>query len=396
MPVAPKQEIKLFYCYAREDKALRDELELHLSNLKRQYHLTNWHDREILPGEDWEEAIDVHLNRAHVIFLLVSPHFMASDYCYGKEMDKALEREKGGTCCVIPILLRPTDWEDAPFSHLQLLPTDARPVTSWPDRDSAFWNIAKETRKAIKKLLLTLKTKEEWLEEGKTFYNRMRYEEALTAFDQAVRLDPNNADAYNGKGTALFDLMRYEEALIAFDQTIRLDPNFAIAHRNRGVALHNLQRYEEALIAFDRAISLDPNFAIAYYNKGNTLYGLMRHEEALAAFDQATRLKPDFVNAYMAKGGILGMFGRYEEALSTCEQAIRLDPNNTVAYLNKGSALGSLSRHNEELATYEQAIRLDPNFAPAYYNKGITLKNLGKIKEAEQAFEKARQLGFIN
>jgi hypothetical protein len=72
-----KQEIKLFYCYARKDKPLRDELEIHLSWLKRQ--LTNWHDHEILPGEEWEQAIDKDLNTAHPILLLNSPDFMASD-----------------------------------------------------------------------------------------------------------------------------------------------------------------------------------------------------------------------------------------------------------------------------------------------------------------------------
>src|SRR5947207_1104982 len=149
-----KQEIKLFYCYAREDKVLRDELEKHLIPLKRQYRLTNWHDREILPGEDWEQAIDQHLNSAHLVLLLISPDFMASDYCYGKEMAKALERERMGTCCVIPILLRPTDWEDSPFNHLQMLPTDAHPITTWPDRDVAFWDVAKGIRFALKDLLI--------------------------------------------------------------------------------------------------------------------------------------------------------------------------------------------------------------------------------------------------
>ena len=154
MPEAAKQEIKLFYCYAREDKALRDELELHLSNLKRQYHLINWHDREILPGEDWKQTIEAHLSTATVILLLISPHFMASNFCYGKEMARALEREKAGTCNVLPVLLRPTGWEDAPFSYLQMLPTDARPVTSWSDRDQAFWDVAMGIRAVVKSLLL--------------------------------------------------------------------------------------------------------------------------------------------------------------------------------------------------------------------------------------------------
>ena len=185
-----QQEIKLFYCYAREDKPLRDELEKHLSWLKRRYQLTNWHDREILPGEEWEQAIDTHLNTAHLILLLISPDFMASDYCYSKEMKRALERHQAGTCRVVPILLRPTYWEGAPFSHLQLLPTDARPITRWPDRDEAFQDVVGEINRTIKDLLFSLKTKEEWLNEGNALHSLQRYQEALAAYEQAMPRPP--------------------------------------------------------------------------------------------------------------------------------------------------------------------------------------------------------------
>src|SRR5579863_3667353 len=158
MANAPGREIHLFYCYAREDKALLDELEKHLSWLKRRYQLKNWHDREILPGEEWENAIDTHLNTAHLILLLISADFMASDYCFGREMQQALERHKTGACRVVPILLRPTYWENAPFSSLQLLPTDARPITRWPDRDEAFENIVTSIDRVIKDLLISFKT----------------------------------------------------------------------------------------------------------------------------------------------------------------------------------------------------------------------------------------------
>jgi len=96
MPDTSKQEIKLFYCYAREDKTLRDELEKHLGVLKRLYALRNWHDREILPGQEWEQVIETSLNTAHLILLLISPDFMNSDYAYGKEMQRALERHEEG------------------------------------------------------------------------------------------------------------------------------------------------------------------------------------------------------------------------------------------------------------------------------------------------------------
>jgi hypothetical protein len=158
MTAEPTRAIKLFYCYARADKGLRDELDMHLSSLKRQGLITTWYDREISPGTDWEREIDTHLSTAHIVLLLVSPPFMASEYCYGIEMKRALERHEAGTARVIPIILRPVYWEDAPFSNLQVLPKDALPVTRWPDRDDALLDIARNIHKAVKELLVLCPT----------------------------------------------------------------------------------------------------------------------------------------------------------------------------------------------------------------------------------------------
>jgi tetratricopeptide (TPR) repeat protein len=321
MASTSKQEIKLFYCYAREDKPLRDELEKHLAWLKRRYQLTNWHDREILPGEEWEQAIDTHLNTAHLILLLLSPDFMASDYCYSKEMKHALKRHQAGTCRVVPILLRPTYWEDAPFSTLQFVPTDARAITRWPDRDEAFQDVVAEINRTIKDLLISLKTKEEWLNEGDALCGLKRYEEALAAYDQAIRLDPNDALTYRRKGNALYGLKRYEEALAAYEQAIHLDPNLAATYYNKGIALRNLKRYEEALTALEQAIHLDPSDAHAYDNKGSALHHLKRYQEALFAYEQAIHLDPDNVDAYYGKGFTLEALGKKQEAQQAYERA---------------------------------------------------------------------------
>ena len=152
-------QLKLFYCYAREDKNYHEELDNHLSNLKRLHQIRSWSDREISPGVNWKQAIDQELNTAHIILLLVSANFMASDYCYGIEMKRALKRHEMGEARVVPILLRAVDWEDAPFSNLQVLPTDAKPVSLWPDRDEAFWDIAQGLRKVIREFQNLLKTR---------------------------------------------------------------------------------------------------------------------------------------------------------------------------------------------------------------------------------------------
>src|SRR5438094_731649 len=82
---------------------------------------------------------DAHWNSAAIVLLLVSADFLASDYCYGLEMQRALERHETGQARVIPILLRfVADWKEAPFGQLAVLPTDTRPISKWPDKDEAF------------------------------------------------------------------------------------------------------------------------------------------------------------------------------------------------------------------------------------------------------------------
>src|SRR5579884_2200556 len=143
------EPMELFYSYAHEDEALRNELEKHLKLLQRQGYLTQWHDRQIPPGNVRAEEIDTHLKAARIILLLVSPDFIASDYCYGVEMQEALKRHIANEARVIPIILRNCDWESAPFGELQALPNDANPVKKWPDQDDAFTDIAKGIRNVI-------------------------------------------------------------------------------------------------------------------------------------------------------------------------------------------------------------------------------------------------------
>src|SRR2546421_11257368 len=144
--VAP---VSVFYSYAHEDEALQQQLETHLSLLRRQGLISEWHDREILPGAEWAGEIDAHLQTASIILLLISADFLASDYCYDEEMTRALERHKRGEARVIPIILRPCDWKTSPFAQLQCLPGDGKAVTTWQNSDEAFRTIAEGMRRII-------------------------------------------------------------------------------------------------------------------------------------------------------------------------------------------------------------------------------------------------------
>jgi len=144
--------IELFISYAHKDEVLKEELVKYLKNLQQQGIITGWHDRLIRPGQNWSIEIDIHLNSASLILLLISIDFMASQYCYGIEMRRALERNANGNARVIPIILRPTDLKGAPFAHLQALPQNAKPITSWAQQDEAFVNTIAGIRAVIEEL----------------------------------------------------------------------------------------------------------------------------------------------------------------------------------------------------------------------------------------------------
>src|SRR5438105_15534569 len=112
---AGSSPVEVFISYAHEDEALLRQLETHLSLLKRQGLISLWHDRQIVAGTDWAQAIDTQLEQAGVILLLISADFLASDYCYGIEMSRALQRHKVRQVSVIPIGIRPVEWKSTPL-----------------------------------------------------------------------------------------------------------------------------------------------------------------------------------------------------------------------------------------------------------------------------------------
>ncbi len=305
--------IKVFYCYAHEDRALRITLEKHLGNLRRQELITDWSDRDIDAGKEWAKEIDRNLKTANIILLLISPDFMHSDYCYSIEMAYAIERHKNGEARVIPIILRHVEFEGAPFSFLQALPTDAVPVTDrkWRTRDEAFLDVAQGIRKVVKAVL-----SEQSVYEGNIQYYREQYEKALSCFEQAISLDRTNVSAYVGQGETLYQLISKEDdpfldtdgrdkkALAAFEQAICLDKTNACAYVGKAKVLFNMTgpfpdepEADQILKTLERASSLDPKNVESYTLQGNVYFLLDRYEEAVIAYEKAVEAS-EYFNRY--------------------------------------------------------------------------------------------------
>lgn len=141
---------KLFFSYSHKDEVLRDEIEIHLSMLKRQGLIETWHDRRIGAGKEFGKEISNNLEAADVILLLVSSYFLASDYCYDVEMFHALKKHEQNQARVIPVILHPCDWHSSPFGNLLAVPRDGKPISKYPNQHDAFLEVVNAIKLAVR------------------------------------------------------------------------------------------------------------------------------------------------------------------------------------------------------------------------------------------------------
>lgn len=143
------KKLKVFLSYAHKDEDIKEELDNHLSALKRSDKISTWNDRELPAGAEWDKTIKAELENADIVLLLISKDFIKSDYIWNIEIKRAIEKHENGTAVVIPIFCKSCDFEGMPFEKLQGLPRDARFIASQPDKDQVFTEVAKGIRKIV-------------------------------------------------------------------------------------------------------------------------------------------------------------------------------------------------------------------------------------------------------
>ena len=142
-----KQEgIPIFLSYVSIDDQWGHQLIINLSQLEREGLIKLWSESQILAGADRAQQINQAIHSAQIILLLISADFLASDICDLYEIKRALERHRRGEAHVIPIIVRPCDWQYSLFASLHSLPRDGQPISTWNDPDEAFFSIVKDLR----------------------------------------------------------------------------------------------------------------------------------------------------------------------------------------------------------------------------------------------------------
>ena len=140
---------KIFISYSHKDESFKDSLDEHLSTLKRNKIIDIWHDRKIIPGQEWATEISENLKTSTIVLFLVSPSFLASEYCVSIEAQHAIQMHNQGSAILVPIIVRSCDWGDTPFSKFQGLPKNATPIRNWTDEDTAWLDVVNGLKKLI-------------------------------------------------------------------------------------------------------------------------------------------------------------------------------------------------------------------------------------------------------
>ncbi|MCK8491782.1 toll/interleukin-1 receptor domain-containing protein [Spirosoma sp. RP8] len=138
-----------FISYSHQDNQMLDMLHKHLAQLRRDKTIATWTDRLILAGGNLDNDISTSLENSQLFIALLSPDYIASNYCYEKEFQRALQMLSEGKIIIVPIILEPCDWQSTPFGKFKALPNDGKAVSTWENKNNAFLDITQNLRKLV-------------------------------------------------------------------------------------------------------------------------------------------------------------------------------------------------------------------------------------------------------
>jgi serine/threonine protein kinase/tetratricopeptide (TPR) repeat protein len=204
---------------------------------------------------------------------------------------------------------------------------------------------------------------------GQSYFKLKQYDKAISDYSDAIRIKADFTEAYSNRAFAYTRVGQFEKAIADCNDAIRIKPDFAEAYKNRANPHNSLQQYEDAINDSNEAIRLKPDYAEAYANRATGYNGLKQYDKAIADCEEASRLKPDLFQAYVIRGSTYNFQGKFDKAVSDFTEAIRRQPDLADAYFFRGYAYVSLKQYDACIADSTEAIRLNPNFANAYNNR---------------------------
>ena len=208
-------------------------------------------------------------------------------------------------------------------------------------------------------------------------------DDAITYFDERLRINSRDALAYAHRGRAWRELGELERALRDFDDALALSPlrfgwlrirgafyeeKHAAWFRNRGALYEEMKDFDKAIRDYDEALRINPFDALTYLDRGVAWKGKKAFDKAVADYSEAIRLDPKWTDAHYNRANVYKARKEYDKAIADYSTAIRLDPKNADAYFNRASAYKARREYAKVVGDYYEVLRLEPNDADALDN----------------------------
>lgn len=233
-----------------------------------------------------------------------------------------------------------------------------------------------------------------YIETGNSLKEQGKLDAAIANYQQALKIEPNNALAYNYLAEIYLMQGKLDAAIASCQNAIKLQPNLAAAYKNLGNGLQAGGKIEEAIRAYSKAVEIDPQFAEAYANLGSMLGMQGQMEKAIAYFQKALAIKPNIAAVHWNLGNALYKVKRVEEAIACWRKAAEYNPQqfSAEAINDRGTMCAQAGKFAEAMDNYQRAIQIKPDFALAYVNLGTVVQKQGKVDDAIAHFNKALEL----
>jgi tetratricopeptide (TPR) repeat protein len=224
---------------------------------------------------------------------------------------------------------------------------------------------------------------------GLTWQQSRMYTDVETLWRTTLAKNPACWLAHNNLGAVLDKKGQIDEAISQYQETIRLKPDYAEAHKNLGTALDKKGQTAEAINQLQEAIRLKSDYADAHNDLGVVLGKKGQTDEAISQLQEAIRLKPDHAKAHNNLGLALATKGQTDEAIRQYQEALRLKPDYAEAHYSLGVVLVNQGQMDAAIRQYQEAIRLRPAYAEALGAMAGTLDGQGKYAEAIRCYQAA-------